>query len=130
MTFKKRIKKYIKNINKRMNGKKSIILWIIIGKALLLYGIVSFWIGLHNMDLCHNETSIEQQVNLMFCENEMNNLRLTLTEQLTNGDTWSLSTCYLSGMHKVVNSIVFIVAGSFLFGAYLSRASEVIENGN
>jgi len=82
------------------------------------------------MDLCHNETSIEQQVNLMFCENEMNNLRLTLTEQLTNGDTWSLSTCYLSGMHKVVNSIVFIVAGSFLFGAYLSRASEVIENGN
>ena len=87
-------------------------LLIIIFTIMLILSISTFWIGLHNLDVCHNEQIISL------------NYDLDLKEMKTNGDIWSLKECYVNGLNNSIIGVIFSIVFSILVGYFLGKIKK------
>ena len=83
----------------------------------LLYGIMIFATGFHNIDICHNDKVMECMVNTDLREYYYyTNYTLSVAELNTDGGIDSLSDCYVRGLKQIVEGLEFSILGAFLFG--------------
>lgn len=76
----------------------------------MIYGIQLFWIGFHNIDVCHNEKVIALTLDVDIKETKID-----------SGELWSLDDCYLSGLKTLIYGFYVSMLGSFLVGYLLKR---------
>lgn len=79
---------------------------VIFGLSLLVvvFGLTTYWIGLHNMDLGHNLRIINAEHNLNY--NDINN----------KFEVWSPTTMYITGMNQMNKALYLCILGSLMFG--------------
>ena len=85
----------------------------LISLAILIYGTNVFWIGFHNLDICHNEMVIQNMVNKKF--NKLNVSDFIIREtKVYDGEIWSLNDCYRNGLKGIVQGFYISIVGAFL----------------
>ena len=68
-----------------------------------------FWVGFHNVDICHNE----EIISLTF--------DLHIKEQKLDGEIWSLDDCYIIGLKQIIKGFFLSTFSIFMFGFALSK---------
>ena len=87
----------------------------IISVIILVIGLNVFWVGFHNLDLCHNEMTIQSEINTKF--DSLNVGRLIIKEmRVYDKEVWSLGDCYLAGLKGIIQGLYISLAGMFLLG--------------
>ena len=106
---------------------------LIISLAILLTGIHIFWVGFHNLDLCHNEISLENQINEDLDELGFDGDYSILEKKVFDGDysilekkvfdgeVWSLDDCYLLGLRGIIEGFYISIVGAFMLGYIIVR---------
>ncbi len=107
--MKKLTKEQKKKIMKRING-----VIFLLALATFIWGINSFWIGFHNVDLCHNEISIQNQLSEHL--RTINKSFILRERKVFSDDVWSLKDCYLSGLQGIIAGFYISIIGGFWFG--------------
>lgn len=95
--MKKLTKQQKKNLNEIIG--ESVFL---ISLGILLVGIHIFWVGFHNVDLCHNEISLENQINKDLDELAININYEISEKKVFNEEVWSLSDLLLGLLYWVI----------------------------
>jgi len=98
-----------KAYEKIVNSKKLYISTIfILFYFFIVFGIDRFWVGFHNVDVCHNEGMIALEQNIEIIE-------ITL-----DGEIWTLQDCYLSGLGDIRQGFFNSIFAVFFIGLFFT----------
>ncbi len=115
-----------------MTNKKWLLLAIccieVVALIILIYGLNVFWIGFHNVDLCHNEMIIQDIVNKKFNKLNVSNFIIRETK-VYDGEIWGLSDCYRLGLKGMIQGFYISIVGAFILGLFWRMKSSSKEIG-
>lgn len=104
-----------KKINEKLLKETINSFSFLISLAILIYGVNVFWIGFHNIDLCHNEISIQNQLSEDL--RSINKSFIIVEKRVFDGEIWSLKDCYLNGLKGIIEGFYISLIGAFLLGS-------------
>ncbi len=102
-----------KKINKKLM-KIIIEFSFLISLLILIYGLNLFWVGFHNVDICHNEIVIQNMLSESL--RSINKSFIIQEQKVFDGSIWSLSDCYLLGLKGIIEGFYVSIVGAFLLG--------------
>ena len=99
------------------------VLLVGVGLFILIYGVHVYWVGFHNVDICHNEKAIENQLNDYFEEKDIGVFGTLSEIVISEGEMqiWGLENCYISGMHQLQVGFYTAITGAVLIGLFIPR---------
>lgn len=100
-----------KNKKEIINNKGYLVthcLLFIVGFLFLFHGVITFYIGVHNIDLGYNIRVINAEYDLK------------LIDIRTDFQRWDATTMYIAGLNQQRDGFLMSIAGALLFGVSMS----------
>jgi|TARA_Y100000296_G_scaffold85103_1_gene120166 hypothetical protein len=92
---------------------------LLVGVALMIYGVITFWIGWHSIDLAWNFERVTNEINDIF------NSSISLHETTMKGEVVNIPSVYAHGVFKIQLGLFITLMGGILFGHSLAKIVKI-----
>lgn len=79
-------------------------IFFMLGLFLVIFGVSSFWIGFHGIDITHNLINLELRYNM------------TMHDMDTGYNLNDSTYAYIKSINDIVKGFSFVIAGMFMLG--------------